>query len=384
MKRVPSRVRPDLHRQISEAGFSFSLIDGRPYWNEAVRYEFTLRDIEAGVEQPTNELYALCLELVDRAVVDERLLARLGIPPALRDRARVSWKAREPSLYGRFDFSLSPSGTAKLLEFNADTPTSLYESAVFQWEWLEQGRTSGVLATDADQFNSIHDALVAQWPVVARGSRVHFASLDNEEDEGTTSYVRETARLAGVAVAPQLRMGEIGVKQGRFVDLRDDPITCLFKLYPWEWLIQDEFARSPAMNKLRFVEPAWKAILSTKAILPLLWEMAPGHSNLLPARFEAEPFGADVGSSYVRKPCHSREGANIDVVEAGRLTAQTAGIYNGPCVLQALAPLHDFDGKRPLIGSWIVGDAACGIGIRESAGPITDNLSDFVPHLIMA
>ena len=136
------------------------------------------------------------------------------------------------------------------------------------------------------------------------------------------------------------------------------------------------------MRRTRFVEPPWKAILSTKAILPLLWEMAPGHPNLLPARFEDEPAGADVGPSYVRKRCHSREGANIDIVEAGRVTACTDGTYGGRCIRQTLAPLPDFDGRRPVIGSWIVGGPACGIGIREAAGPITDNLSCFVPHLI--
>ena len=182
MKRLHSPVRPDLQRQIDEAGFNFAHANGRPYWNEAARYEFTLEEIEAGIEQPTNELYALCRELVDRAVDDERLLMKLGLPPALHDRARASWRAREPSLYGRFDFSMAPSGEAKLLECNADTPTSLDESAVFQWEWLEQGRASGVLAAGADQFNSIHDALLAPWPEVAHVSLAHFTSLDNEED----------------------------------------------------------------------------------------------------------------------------------------------------------------------------------------------------------
>ena len=47
------------------------------------------------------------------------------------------------------------------------------------------------------------------------------------------------------------------------------------------------------------------------------------------------------------------------------------------------APLPSFDGRHPVIGSWIVGDRACGIGIRESAGRITTNASSFVPHVIV-
>jgi len=36
----------------------------------------------------------------------------------------------------------------------------------------------------------------------------------------------------------------------------------------------------------------------------------------------------------------------------------------------------------PVIGSWIIGQDAAGIGIREANNLITDNKSRFVPHLI--
>ena len=380
MRRVASPVRRDLASQIAQAGFNFSEVYGRPYWDESARYEFSLDEIEDRIEAPTNALYALCLELVARAVASESVMDRLGLPAPLREAARDSWRRGEPSLYGRFDLSLPREGPAKLLEFNADTPTCLYESAVFQWTWLEQGRERGVLPASSDQFTSLHDALVGRWPDVARGQLVHFCSLDNEEDEGTTSYLRETAKLARVAVGDQLHMREIGLGGGRFVDLGDAPIDCLFKLYPWEWLVRDAFGQSPAMAHTRFVEPAWKAILSTKAILPLLWEMAPNHPNLLPAVFEGE---GDIGPSYVRKRCYAREGANIDMVDAGALVEQTGGVYDGRAVLQTLAPLPSFEGRHPVIGSWIVGERACGIGIRESAERITTNAANFVPHVIV-
>ena len=383
MRRLPSPERPNLAALAAAAGFSFATSDGRSYWDETVRYEFSLDEIERSIEAPTRALQDLCLELVERAVSSEPLLHRLGVSAALHDLARSSWQAAEPSLYGRFDLRVAPDCTTKMLEFNADTPTSLYESAVFQWAWLEQGLAEGTLPRDTDQFNSIHDALVSRWPDVARGARVHFASLDNAEDEGTTSYLRETARLAGVDVAAQMLMCDIGLRDRRFVDLAERDIDCLFKLYPWEWLAADAFGTSPAMRDTRFIEPAWKAILSSKAILPLLWEMAPGHPNLLPARFEDEASGTDVGRAFVRKRCHSREGANIDIVADGVVLERTDGAYAGRTVLQAYAPLPVFDGRRPVIGSWIVGDRPCGIGIREGAGAITTNASRFVPHLIV-
>lgn len=34
----------------------------------------------------------------------------------------------------------------------------------------------------------------------------------------------------------------------------------------------------------------------------------------------------------------------------------------------------------PMIGSWVVGDVACGIGLREDFTPVTGNDSHFIPH----
>ncbi len=79
------------------------------------------------------------LEVVDRAVKDEEILTQLAIPPLYWDVIAESWRARDPSLYGRMDFARCGNAPVKLLEYNADTPTSLYESAYFQWLWLEDG-----------------------------------------------------------------------------------------------------------------------------------------------------------------------------------------------------------------------------------------------------
>jgi glutathionylspermidine synthase len=50
-----------------------------------------------------------------------------------------------------------------------------------------------------------------------------------------------------------------------------------------------------------------------------------------------------------------------------------------------MATLKSFDGMYPVIGSWLIGhdegNAAAGMGVRESDSPITTNSSLFVPHL---
>src|SRR5688500_20172567 len=79
----------------------------------------------------------MCRALVERAVADDRLLRVLKIPPAFWNWIAASWKRGDPSLYGGFDLRYDGQGPAKLLEYNADTPTAVFETAVFQWQWLE-------------------------------------------------------------------------------------------------------------------------------------------------------------------------------------------------------------------------------------------------------
>lgn len=384
MKRLPMVPRPDRRKKFAEIGFTFSEIDGQVYWDESAAYAFSLAEIEDGIEAPTGELYGLCMELVDKVVRSEEMLTRLAIPRHAFDLIASSWLDRQRDLYGRFDLVYDGKGPAKLLEFNADTPTSLFEAAVVQWFWLKDMVQSGRLPDSADQFNSIHERLIAAFERIAVG-HVHFAGMtDSEEDEATLAYLADCAGQAGLTVS-LLSMVQIGLSAGtHFVDGEDQPIETLFKLYPWEWLLADDFGRSPGMVHSRFIEPPWKAILSNKGILPLLWQMAPDHPNLLPAFFEDDDKRFELGHRFAVKPLYSREGANVMLVEGDDVRAWTSGSYGQEgYVRQALCPVPSFDGMRPVIGSWIVGGEPAGIGIREDIGPVTGNNARFIPHLIL-
>ncbi|WP_342362409.1 glutathionylspermidine synthase family protein [Terrarubrum flagellatum] len=385
MRRIISRERPNWRDKAAELGFSFHSPGGEPYWDESAFYGFTLREIELGIEQAAGDLHKLCLELVDRVVRDERLLRRLAIPQFAWSFIAESWRRKDPSLYGRFDFSFDGRGPAKLLEYNADTPTSIYEAAVFQWYWYEDCVANGTLTRSSDQFNSLHEALVARWREIAGGVSAHFASYpDDMEDRGTVAYLEDCARQAGLRTR-FIAIGDIGLdSEGDFVDLDEGEIRLLFKLYPWEWMFRDQFGKALPRASTRFVEPPWKAILSNKGILPLLWEMAPGHPNLLPAFFEDDPRRGEIGAEYVIKPIYSREGANITLVDSMRMIEGDRGPYGAEgSVRQQLAPLPLFDGNYPVIGAWIVGDSPCGMGVREDKSPITKNTSRFLPHAII-
>ena len=50
-------------------------------------------------------------------------------------------------------------------------------------------------------------------------------------------------------------------------------------------MLREMFSTKLEDAGVRWLEPAWKSIISNKALLPLLWEMFPNHPNLLPAYF---------------------------------------------------------------------------------------------------
>ena len=152
-------------------------------------------------------------------------------------------------------------------------------------------------------------------------------------------------------------------------------------------MLAEEFgpAALATYPQMTWIEPIWKLLLSNKGILPILWQLYPNHPLLLPAYFEDHGDRGDL-QAYVRKPMHSREGANITLVQPGTDPIATDGPYGaGPFIRQALAPpavfeIPDARPRYPILGLWMIDQDCAGLGIRESAGPITDNLSSFVPH----
>jgi glutathionylspermidine synthase len=377
MKRIVGTPRPDWQAAVESRGLKWHT-GQTPYWSEDAHYELTTEQIET-IERATNELHERCLEAV-QLVIDEKRYGELRIPAHAVPLIEDSWNAEPPSVYGRFDLAYDGVSPPKMLEYNADTPTSLLEASVIQWDWLQS------VHPGADQFNSLHEKLVAHWRSVQGdlassgplGPVVHFASMDDLEDGMTAAYLAETAAQAGLQVK-LLAMEDIGwdPQARELCDREDEAIGTLFKLYPWEWIIHEPFAEHLRAASTQFIEPPWKMVLSNKGILPILWEMFPGHGNLLPAYLD-EPRGM---FEYVKKPLLSREGANV-TVHTMKEHVESTGEYGAEgFVFQELAPIPDFGGKRPVIGSWMIGQEAGGMGIRESDGWVTGNTSRFVPHL---
>jgi glutathionylspermidine synthase len=382
MQRIPVTPRDNWQQKVESVGLTFhTLENGTPYWDESAAYQFTAAEIDT-LEAAGNKLQEMCLAAAQH-IIDKKRYAELDIPDFAIEAIEWAWNNEPPALYGRFDLAWAgaQSGSApKLLEYNADTPTSLLEAAVVQWHWLKDMPPS-LVSSKPDQFNSIHEKLIAKWkdidPYLSKP--IYFAALDNPEDQLTVTYLRDTAQQAGLDTL-QMFLQEIGWNdaQQSFLDPDEHPMFSIFKLYPWEAMLQEEFGPHAlaTYTAVRWIEPIWKMLLSNKGILPILWQLYPNHELLLEAHFDS----AGAMKNYVHKPVMSREGANITLVRDNTTVVSTPGPYNGKQIYQALAPTAVFDNRHTVLGLWMIDQDCCGLGVRESFSPITDNLSSFVPH----
>ena len=389
MQRHTITPREDWQKKVEHLGLVFHTLDsqapGATYWDESAYYEFTAAEIDP-LEVATGKLQEMCLA-AGQYIIDHNRFADLKIPQAAVPLIKQAWNEEPPALYGRFDLAYDGQ-QIKLLEYNADTPTALLEAAVVQWYWLQD------LFPKADQWNSIHEKLIAKWKDLKDYvyEPVYFGHSDTDEDNFTSAYLEDTAQQAGLRTRDTL-MRDIGFdsRSFSFVDLEEQPIRTIFKLYPWEWLLSEEFGAKAldfmhqgiapnaesGWRGTQWIEPIWKMMFSNKGLLAILWEMYPEHELLLPAYFDSPHNMRD----YVRKPLLSREGANIILVRDGEKQA-TYGPYGAEgFVYQALAPIPNFNGNYPVLGSWMIDQDPAGMGIRESNTLITNNTSRFVPHL---
>ena len=457
MERRPSgTVRDNWPEIVTEQGLTYwqtQLPDGstRSYWSESAHYAFSAAEVEQ-MHADMVTLLDMCVTAGDFILAHPELMDRMAIPQWARPMIAQTWNPRDAegneiefgSVYGRIDAVyggnrlLDPLSTdhqdasdpalgrIRLYEFNADTPTSLLETAIIQWEWFAATQQGD------DQWNGVHEALVDAWrrnlayveTELGHKPTVYFACTwhDNllpefadavppeeraEIDLASCSYedlqnlrvLQETCRQAGYETqwlyVEQIHLGENGrFYDGRMPDGELRHLDVVFKLHAWEHICREPYGQAVFADMARpggtiWVEPPYKMLWSNKALLPVLWmlfERDPERSRLLiPAWFEGEqPAGLE---SYVRKPLLGREGANVTVVVDGETVLQTPGPYGEEgYVVQAYAPPPDFVGFEgdnfPTLGLWYVDGEPAGLDIRESSTVVIDNLSVCVPHVI--
>jgi glutathionylspermidine synthase len=379
MERINIEPRNNWQMLVEDAGFTYhTREDGTPYWEENKAYKFTEEEIKK-IESVTAELQKMFLKAI-QIIFEKNWLQRLNIPVEFEQAVTRSWQRGDLNLYGRFDLIQDGAGELRLYEYNADTPLTLFETARIQRNWFKDKAIE-----NASQFNIIEDKLTAAWPFIAeryanKTGLLHFScAKEFAEDIASTKYMQQLAQKSGVKTK-MLFIDEIGWEAGKknFVDLENAPMKTLFKTYPWEWMAGEDFGKYMTTDTINVIEPIWKLILTNKAVMAVMWELFPGHPNLIPAYFDS----GELHGSYVKRVKASREGQNITVVKNGERIFSTDESDGAEYIFQALVEPTKFDQDYAFIGSWIVGNTPAGIGVREDVSLGLSSRSRFVPHFV--
>ncbi|MBI5172131.1 MAG: glutathionylspermidine synthase family protein [Candidatus Obscuribacter sp.] len=408
-------------------GFDTALLSAPPYWVEALEepfcLELTVADI-ALLEQTGRIVQSQVLALVERVCCgpdSEVLMERLSIPPDYRRAVRLSFERHDPSLYSRFDLAFGPGQSSpRLLELNADTPSSLMEASVLQLAWLAGMKERQALLPESDQYNFLQDGLVDFFSKHGglAGTSWHFAYYPGaREDRETVKYLCAVARSLGID-STLVELNQLRSIDGTLVDGEGRLVERLFKLYPWELLFEDDsrikaktghylFLPLLENGRLQVFEPLWKSVLAGKAALSLLYEMFPDSPYLLPTYMESSLPG-DFAPPYVIKPVFGREGAGVRIVLASGAAHETCGNaayaaggnadqeiavevaaeeYNGPGrelnIVQRYSALPVFAGCSLVFGLWLMAGKPCGLSLRADRSKITGRSALFVPHYVI-
>ena len=341
-----------------------------------------------------NLLYDMFIEAA-QYVIDNNLFHEIGIPFNLVEIIKESWENDVHwHLYGRFDLAGGIDGRPiKLLEFNADTPTALFETAIVQWAMLKQ---SGMEETA--QFNGVYEALLENFKRLVtleedistfeqryEGWKFLFTSIrGNSEEENTVRLLQHIATEAGY-ITEFAYIDEVAFDEREGIFYNEEQYELWFKLIPWEDIALEEpdlamMLTHIVKNQTAIIfNPAYTLIFQSKGLLPILWQLYPDHPLLLESAFK--PLSVE---KQVQKPVFGREGESVRILENGQVTVGNDGDYdNHKMVYQAYTPLpQDNQGSSYQAGVFFAYEA-CGVGFRKG-GEILNNTSKFVGHIIEA
>jgi len=341
-----------------------------------------------------NELYDMFCEAGDY-VIENDLFHELDIPFNLVEIIKKSWEDDVHwHLYGRFDLTGGLNGQPiKLIEFNADTPTSLFETAIIQWAMLKFNKLD-----EASQFNSLYEALIDNFKrFITLNNDIeefeeHYSKLNwkilfssvagNDEEEHTTKLLQHIATEAGYET-DFAHMGDVEFSDDG-ISKDDKLFEFWFKLIPWEDIAIDEGELAVILTeiinnqKAIIFNPAYTLLFQSKGIMKILWDMYPNHPLLLETSFEPLE-----NTKQVEKPCFGREGANVAIVnDDNSLEMKTEGEYENfkPVYQEYVEFPTDSNGDSYQAGVFYVYEA-CGLGFRKG-GKILDDMSKFVGHIV--
>lgn len=377
---------------LEELGFSWHTdADGSKYVSNQV-VQVSSDEAEAYYEA-ANTIYDMYVEAAEHVIKND-LFFELGIPFNLIDIIKKSWENDVHwHIYGRFDLAGGIDGKPiKLIEFNADTPTALFETALLQWALLKHNNMD-----ENRQFNNVYEAISENFKRLItlfedtelfderyEGWKILFSSVSgNDEEEVTTKLLQQMATDAGFNTGFEYLENTNFDDEGIY-DGDENEYEYWFKLFPWEDIASDEPELATMLTtimenqKAIILNPAYTLLFQSKGMMKILYDLFPDSPYLLKTSFEPLQ-----GVKQVQKAVFGREGANTKILSSqGTTEVETDGPYdNYKKVYQEYVEFpQDANGDKYQAGVFFAYEA-CGLSFRKG-GEIMDNMSKFVGHYI--
>lgn len=343
--------------------------------------------------EAVNELYDMYAAAAQH-VIDNNLFFDLGIPFNLVEAIKKSWENDVHwHLYGRFDLAGGIGGAPiKLIEFNADTPTSLFETAILQWALLKHNNMD-----EERQFNNVYQAIsdnfrrlvtlfddTETFEKLYDGWKILFSSVSGDiEEEQTVRLLQQMAIDAGFETGFE-PLGGVKFDEEGIYDSHETPYEYWFKLYPWEDIAIEEPELATLLTSIMnnqkaiLINPAYTLLFQSKGMMKILCDLYPDSPYLLQTSFEPLK-----GIACVEKRMFGREGANVRIMDGeGNIIEANDGPYENfkPIYQEYVEFPHDAQGNRYQAGVFFAYEA-CGLGFRRG-GKILNNMSKFVGHVL--
>ncbi|KAG5502980.1 hypothetical protein JKF63_04753 [Porcisia hertigi] len=376
-----------------------------------------------------------------------------GVPPKIQPHLRRSWETTPP-MCGRFDFGYD-GNRVSMLEYNCDSSGALLECCNTQEKManfygVSQGMSTGsFLEAKCEAYFA---SLMSNEKLRPMHKLIHFMIDDDDEERYTAMCIMNFAEKAGFRTKLCVKLADfrycddvaanavsltVPCDHRTIVDSDGDEVLLVWKTWSWATvLLQYQHQRSavdagndPTLsdillnNKIRVLEPLWKAVTGSKAILPFMHALAPDHEHLLAADFF--PTKEIISHHYISKPVDGRAGQNImmfdPVTDATELNAAPQGIireesaqalplkslvascflspsqsvdrtnecstgkfFDSVVVYQQRLFLKKFEEMYfPIFCGWMIGDEFGGVVVREDTSKITKLGSTVVPARVV-
>ena len=381
-----------------------------------------------------------------------------GIPRKLHGLLRRSAEA-VPPMFGRFDFGYDGDKVV-MLEYNCDSSAALLECMRTQGQWSRHHQIDHIGHCSGSFIRSKiikYLSWLATDPAAAaiRPSHgiLHFMIDNDDEERYTALCVMQCAEEVGFKCKLCVKLTDFRFQgESQFhpqsqreqflddvtiVDLEGAPVELVWKTWSWDTVLHQyakhvdpanfvgagsspsgeeapphataaASARRPTLSdmllnaKITVLEPLWKAVAGSKAILPVMYRLNPDHENMVRASFSADK--NILAQPYLTKPVNGRAGQNITMYDAEEVAASSSAsppsasgdttdgdrdtgkesssgkFYDSLLVYQSRCFLRPFDGQHyPIFCGWMVGEGFGGIVIREDTSKITKLNSVVVP-----